>query len=1347
MNAANPLPENQQLDGLSAELDAKSGLDASTDSDLGTLGAELETLASQLALPLPPERYLQESACARAVELACRIGDETPAEPSKAQSKTPESSELKGVGAYQFLELIGEGGMGAVYKALHPRLDKVVAIKVLSQGRLKRRDSLNRFEREMKAVGKLDHPHLVRALDAGDADGLHYLVMEYVAGTDLSDLVKLKGPLPIAEACELVVQAATGLHAAHSRGMVHRDIKPANLMLARQEFGPPIVKVLDLGLALLADAEAEEAGTGLTSDGQIMGTIDYMAPEQANNSHSVDIRADIYSLGTTLYALLTGGSVFQGRPHKSVMQKLVALSTESTPPIRDRRPDVSAGLSDVIHRMLAKDPKDRFATPADVITALKPFAVGADLSSLLDEQQGAAGAIVVLDPQAKANDATELLTIRLPSTSDAHPKLAEAAESQGPRSRRRGTLIAALLGGVALLGVILFSIRTQNGDVIVEIPEDLPADVKKEIKITVTGNGVTEVASAANGWKVGIAEGKYNVELTGGGDQVQMEDKKVTVSRNKKAIVTITTKPREAMAAKPTDPDRSATEWLRSIGSGGEIGVMIDGTFHWVRDNEPLPAKPFLVRKVTFSGPGIEQLGDRLADEVANRMKGVRINLDVTVYSQTLTTAGFGKLIRLPEFAEAIGVQLDCSGLGDGIFQHLAQLPNMGRIELTASPTTGSPDLTGKGMSALKACPKLAEITWINGSPSAQGIEELSQVPQLNSLRFNAITGTEQQTIALAKLSLRDLKLHASKVDDAMVRHLAAMANLETLDISHNPITDKGLAELQAIRTLKILNLQGTKVTAAGVADLQKTLPSCKIESSLAIADPVAERRVAEWVLSKKGVVTVRLQGEPQDVKRPEELPQAPFTVAGVLLPVGANIHADEIANADLQRLAGLSHLETLDLGRQPITGEGLAQLSGRTELKSLMLYSGGVGVDGIPTVAKFTNLEQFMFQSEQCDAWAEAVSRLPMLRDVTVYRGDITDAGVALLARLPKLEKLRLSDCGNLTDASLKTLAACKSLKSLVLGYPQVPSPAIRALQQALPECQIVNEYLGEDANYILANWLRAYDPQLTWGGNFSDNLPFEVVPGRPIPAEPFRMGYVNLFGKKCEEQGDAYLEELAGHLQRTRLKGLMLSGRSFTSAGMVKLLCHPELADLTSLTFHNEAVDDDVLAAVSKLKTLSKLVSETGPKLTSKGIGQLRELTELTGLTLLGCPGLSAEALEQLQPLTKLDYLQTGGPRYTDRHFTAITKFKNLKTLLTYDGGIDDAMAARFVEMPSLKTLALTRNPITDKGLQELKKLDGLTLLHLFDTKVTAAGVADLQRALPKCKIEWDPPAGDAD
>ena len=220
-----------------------------------------------------------------------------------ALTNAPREIEFESIASYELLDKLGEGGMGAVYKARHVDLDKIVALKILPSDKMQNAEAVQRFKREMKAAGKLDHPNIVRAMDAGEQDGTHYLVMEYVKGIDLSDLSRQQGPLPIPEACELIRQAAVGLQVAHESEMVHRDIKPSNLMLAQQRHGLPTVKILDFGLALL---ESGGGNRDLTTTGAMMGTLNYMAPEQGTDSHSVDIRADIYSLGASLYRLLCG---------------------------------------------------------------------------------------------------------------------------------------------------------------------------------------------------------------------------------------------------------------------------------------------------------------------------------------------------------------------------------------------------------------------------------------------------------------------------------------------------------------------------------------------------------------------------------------------------------------------------------------------------------------------------------------------------------------------------------------------------------------------------------------------------------------------------------------------------------------------------------------------------------------------------------------------------------------------------------------------------------------------------------------------------------------------------------
>ena len=287
---------------------------------------------------------------------------------------------------YEILAKLGEGGMGTVYKARHKRLKRIVAIKLLPKERLADARAVARFEREMEAVGAVDHPHVVRAMHAGEDAGRPYLVVEYVDGLDLTDILAQRGSLPIADACELIRQAAVGLQHAHTSGLVHRDIKPSNLMLTRDG----TVKILDLGLALLQSPAA--GSSEMTAAGAAMGTADYIAPEQVTDSHNVDIRADIYSLGCTLYKLLAGRAPFVGPEYKNEIGKMLAHVQKTPPAAHALRTDVPAELAAVVERMMAKDPAQRYATPAEVAAALAPFAVGGDLAGLMTGATPAASA-------------------------------------------------------------------------------------------------------------------------------------------------------------------------------------------------------------------------------------------------------------------------------------------------------------------------------------------------------------------------------------------------------------------------------------------------------------------------------------------------------------------------------------------------------------------------------------------------------------------------------------------------------------------------------------------------------------------------------------------------------------------------------------------------------------------------------------------------------------------------------------------------------------------------------------------------------------------------------------------
>lgn len=453
---------------------------------------------------IPTLKANDRAALERVLQLDPSLSGNASAEGNaSAQSSTPSSDtssahepaeDLGVLGVYKLLSKLGEGGMGAVYKAQHTRLRRTVAVKVLPADRVKSPDAIARFDREMEAVGALDHENIVRAFDAGEHDGRHYIAMEYVRGNDVSQISRARGPLPIADACEIVRQAAIGLQHAHEAGLVHRDIKPGNLMLT--ESG--VVKILDLGLARFGHANS--GGSDLTTTGQVMGTLDYMAPEQGGNTHAVDIRADIYSLGATLYKLLVGEAPFGASQYDAPLKKLMALATVDPVPLQQRRPEVPPPLSALVQQLLAKTPDDRPATPAALAAVLAPFCKGANLKALALNDSGLApvsrGA---LDTASHLNSALAGTVTKIcPQPEMSATVIAPPSSDAPPRSTRLRFVLVGL-GGLALvlLAVVLIW-RTRQGDVIVEIKDPGIKATFDESGLVLTGADRHEIRVTAS---------------------------------------------------------------------------------------------------------------------------------------------------------------------------------------------------------------------------------------------------------------------------------------------------------------------------------------------------------------------------------------------------------------------------------------------------------------------------------------------------------------------------------------------------------------------------------------------------------------------------------------------------------------------------------------------------------------------------------------------------------------------------------------------------------------------------------------------------------------------------------
>ena len=460
------------------------------------------------------------------------------------------------LGPYRLLRWLGSGGMGSVYLAEHQRLKRMAAIKLLPREKLIQTGWLDRFNREMTSIAALEHPHVVRAIDAGDEGGWHYLVMEYLDGADLSRVSRRMGELPLRTVCELIRQAALGLGAIHSLGMTHRDVKPSNLFLTRAG----TVKLLDLGLVLSGDSPLA-SDERLTTVGHLMGTVPYMAREQLNDASAVDWRADIYSLGATMFRLLTGRAPFG--PATNLAQTIQAISSSPCPSLRSLKPDVPEEIAELVDRMLSHDPARRPQSADEVAQSLAPFSDGAAPQPLIR------AALNVPDAQDE----------QLSSPMQPNPLMIAAAtcEGSGRAKSRWPWWIAAAFAPLAFFAGIMITVTTDKGTLVIE--SDEPG-----VTVNVTqGDKVIESLRVEQSAKsIRLQSGKYVVELIGvDSDGLEISDSQVLLTRGDKQVVSI-----KRQTGSPSEPDtgqgssgsfyqgKSFAHWMSVLEREKDVAVM-----------------------------------------------------------------------------------------------------------------------------------------------------------------------------------------------------------------------------------------------------------------------------------------------------------------------------------------------------------------------------------------------------------------------------------------------------------------------------------------------------------------------------------------------------------------------------------------------------------------------------------------------------------------------------------------------------------------------------------------------------------------------------------------------------
>lgn len=777
-----------------------------------------------------PDPYALEARCHEVVDKIVKLSK--PAEvPSASQPET-----FTTLGTYEVIEKLGTGGVGAVYKARHTHLGKIVALKILREADNK--DDISRFFREMKAVGSISHPNIVQATDGGVQDDRHYLVMEYLPGLNLNDLSKIHGPLRISDACELIRQAATGLQHIDQHEMVHRDIKPGNLMLVESDSDttPPVVKILDLGLASLGTKGGIEA-EALTMAGQVMGTLDYMAPEQALDSHDVDVRADIYALGATLYKLLCGQAPFQTQKYKVFGRKFNALLTETAPSITTCRNDLPGGLVAVVSSMLHRDPARRPQTPADVVRQLAAFCKGHDLSKLLrtvpisgQETITPAGTFIGTKSKPEFTVST-VITLPKPEVS-----------ASGGRSLIKKTVIAIGFPAVALLLGILLYVQTGKATLVIDIKDPT-------LIATVVSNGVEIQGDAL---PIKLSPGAHKLKVTRG--DFSFETDNFVLNRAENEILTVqyiagrvsvvrdglvlkaaelpgmaelpgTTLPESSVVfagSSTASRDRMAAEWV--LKQHGEVRLVSGAT---IRSLDELPDGEIELEWIDSGIYAVEHAQQDSFDfeqiEILNGLSKLKF-LNIL---RGMHDDAFVKLDNLPS--------LTSFGLaGQPLPDDVPQITNRAIAMLKRYPKLNNLNLTGvkisdDGFAELFSSPEMQNLQSIQlglTSIGEKGLEAAAKLPRLRELRFEQCT----KTTATALAHLKDSTVEALNFAGALMSadrlvEIAKIPHLKTLGMGTHGFTVQQLAVFAGHLKLELIDLSHSGLDQESLNRIPEVLP------------------------------------------------------------------------------------------------------------------------------------------------------------------------------------------------------------------------------------------------------------------------------------------------------------------------------------------------------------------------------------------------------------------------------------------------------------------------------------------------------------------------------------------
>lgn len=1261
-----------------------------TDDPLAAAMRDHEKVRDRLASLSAPIRRLVERVNDRETS-ASRIDNTHVTDPSASRQRSSKTTLEPGtvLGNYVVEDVLGQGGMGVVYKARHRRMDRVVALKILPREFAVDALAVSRFRREVKALAQLNHPHVVSAYDADESDGVFFLAMELIEGVDLQTLVRKSGPLSIERAVDYVVQAAEGLAYAHEKGMVHRDVKPANLLLDHDT----TVKILDLGLARL-DPSNDVSHSFSTEVGTVMGTVDFMAPEQALDSRTADSRSDIYSLGCTLFWLLTGKPLFEG---DTVMKKLISHREQAPTPLRAIRKDVPPILESVVLRMLAKKPEDRFATMRDVITAVEPFA-------------------------SRANSSTS------------------------PAKRRRSlwTIAAAAALILLVLAGIVFKFKTASGTLVVTVD---PADADIEI---LSADGQIEFSRPGEegGIHLSVDHGRHQLRVQKNG--FELFTREFTTNWGNETSINAKLVPLKAIADKPVtdDPGSPKDEHRSSVPTnyallfdgkesyvdfpslkyrgetdltiecrvtpltlafssifgnneqgGVNVGVVADQAWHQLTN-----CFVFVVGQQQEGGDPYAILGSTIAPKINES-----IHLAAVYDRKTLKLFVNGKLkgttqVKLPHKESALPFWIGADPCPEatrtsplyrpfhGVIDDL-RVSSIARYSADFEPPTdyekdAATELLcnfneGPGLKVYdhsghhrfgfvhnvefldvetEATRFAAELAARRPRDEADATHNLESAKWVLAVEGQLKVWLDDKEIEIkteadlpsTPFVMSSVRLMAHKdLTDASLDHLDHLHGLKSLTFYDAGITDTGLKRIQGLSTLTELAVQTGShreaVTDEGLGTLLSQTPQ--------LVTP--DLRYSSGI---RGVCVGRLPN-------PERLKNL----------AGYDVSYDTTGLSAISQLPNLERLTSV--GGPRVLAHGWRALGGLTKLKTLEAQHYVADDDSIETLLRIPQLEHLVLSrtSRIGDKGLRGLATLKKLQHLQIGASTASDEGIAQLAQLTDLYQAEFGLVPQATDAALKALVQAPKLKWLTLDSPRITNAGLQHIAGRISLRLQLGYARIDDAG--LAQII-AGSPNLSYLGlNDTDVTGAGLVPLKNMP----NLRELNFTGSRLSDSDVEPLKALK--LSTLRIQHTPLSQ---TAAESLKTL-------MNAGEFYWSPDHAVRRASIWVLRHEGKVVVQRGDKaLTCRHVADWEELVQ---------PDLNNLVLHQVD--------------LTDSPFVTDATLKNLE------------------KMTSLTVLKLAGTKLTDISLETLKLFQGLQQLDLRRTSITATGLAEFQKARPDCKV----------